>query len=309
MLLYTDDRFHAHETPAGHPERSDRLTAVERALKHAGLTDRLTRRAAPRVDPRWLEAAHSKEHIQRLAALLPDQGLVLLDPDTTLGPHSLDAAVHAAGALVDAVERVLAGEANRAFCAVRPPGHHAERGDAMGFCLFNSVAVAAFAALSDPAVERVAILDFDVHHGNGTVDIFRDDSRVLVCSSYQHPYYPNRHYDVEAPHLVHTPLVAGTDGAAFRQAIEASWLPAINGHQPDLILVSAGFDAHEADPLAQLNLTVYDFRWISELIADRAAEHSAGRIVSTLEGGYDLDALGACAAAHVDTLLATEPTP
>ncbi|MEM1432981.1 MAG: histone deacetylase family protein [Pseudomonadota bacterium] len=302
MLLYSDPIFLEHETPAGHAESPDRLRAIERAIGASSLNAKLVRRTPPPVPEAAILAAHSAEHVARLRALAPEQEIVPIDPDTSLSPRSLPAAEHAAGALVDATTRVLDGDSRRAFCAVRPPGHHAERGDAMGFCLLNSVAVAALAALERSEVERVAILDFDVHHGNGTVDVFRNDPRVLVCSSFQFPFYPHRLHDVPGDHLIHTPLPAGTGSSSFRLAIERDWLPALKQHRPDLILLSAGFDAHAADPLAQLELEVEDYRWITELIVDQAEEYAHGRIVSTLEGGYHLEALAASVLEHLETL-------
>jgi acetoin utilization deacetylase AcuC-like enzyme len=198
---------------------------------------------------------------------------------------------------------VLAGESNRAFCAIRPPGHHAEIAAAFGFCLFKNVAIGASVALQDPSVKRVAILDFDVHHCNGTVDIFKDDPRVMVCSSFQEDFYPHRFLDYENQHIINTPLAAGTSGGQYRSLIESTWLRPIEAHKPDLIFISAGFDAHREDPLAEIQLIEDDYRWITEMIVCLAETHSKGRIVSTLEGGYDLQALGDSAAAHVAALV------
>ena len=234
--------------------------------------------------------------------MAPADGVVPLDPDTWMGPSSLEAANLAAGALCNAVDDVVSGTAKRVFCAVRPPGHHAEHDVAMGFCIFNSVAVGALKALAETAIEKVAILDFDVHHGNGTVDIFKDNPAVLVCSSFQHPHYPNRLYDIERAHIVNSPMPAGTDSSHFRSVIERDWWPAIEAHQPELIFVSAGFDAHARDPLANINLVEEDFAWVTDGIVDMARQFSEGRIVSTLEGGYDLDALAASAQAHLESL-------
>jgi acetoin utilization deacetylase AcuC-like enzyme len=204
--------------------------------------------------------------------------------------------------VADAVTALLAGDDTRAFCAVRPPGHHAEAGMAMGFCFYNNVAVGAVTALEHADVDRVAILDFDVHHGNGTVDIFRDTPEVLVCSSFQHPFYPYRHTNLRRPNIVNTPLAAGCSSAAFRQAIERDWLPALAAHRPQLILVSAGFDAHQLDPLGELNLDEADYRWVTQLIVEAANTSARGRVVSTLEGGYNLDALARSVGAHLEVL-------
>ena len=293
----------AHEMQPGHPERPERLLAIERHLRSTGLVSELLQRKATQLDPDALRAVHDAGHLQHLSENSPAEGLVAIDPDTMMGPNSLHAARLAAGAVSDAVTAVLDGAISRAFCAVRPPGHHAEASLAMGFCFYNSIALGAQAALQHSGIERVAIVDFDVHHGNGTVDIFKDQPQVLVCSSFQHPYFPNRYTDILRNNIVNTPLAAGTSGAQFRRAIERDWLPALEHHAPQLILVSAGFDAHTADPLAQLNLTEADFSWVSELIVSIANQFADGRIVSALEGGYDLDALARSVHAHLEVLL------
>ncbi len=302
MLIITDPIFLDHAVPPGHPERPQRLARllehwrVEKTL--AGLCQQ---RAEP-ATPTQLARVHSESHLARLEALAPTRDFGYVDPDTVLSPGSLAAARHAAGAMASAVRALLDGDHKRVFCAARPPGHHAERDNAMGFCLFNSIAVGAASALASDSIERIAILDFDVHHGNGTVDIFRDEPRVLVCSSFQHPFYPHRQVNVAGDHLVYTPLPAGTDGPTFRRAIERDWLPALARHQPQLILVSAGFDAHVQDPLASLALHSADFRWVTELIVDAAQRYSQGRIASILEGGYDLPALCESTTAHIEAL-------
>lgn len=302
MLIVTDPRCLEHAVPRGHPERPARLQAVLAHLEADGFLARHTLRHPAAADREALAAIHDPTYLDALERLSPADGLVPLDPDTMLGPMSLTAASLAAGAVADSVRAVLRGEAERAFCAVRPPGHHAEHGAAMGFCIYNNVALGAATALADATIRRVAILDFDVHHGNGTVDIFKDDPRVLVCSSFQHPFYPHRHTDIERSHVVNTPLRVGTGSAGFREAIERDWLPALDRHAPDLILVSAGFDAHRADPLGGLELEDDDFRWITRLIVDVANRHARGRVVSTLEGGYDLAALAHSVAAHLEIL-------
>lgn len=302
MLYYTDPGCLAHDVMPDHPERPDRLRVIGQRLAETGLLDDLQVEPVQRLDISQMHKAHSAEHVAFLQRMSPQTGTVSIDPDTHMCANSLVAAQLAAGAVTQAVDAVLSGQDKRAFCAVRPPGHHAERNDAMGFCLINSIALGALSALEQPSIERVAILDFDVHHGNGTVDIFRDDPRVLVCSSYQHPFYPNRMADVQAEHIIHTPLAAGTGSRDFRVAIERDWLPALSQHQPQLILVSAGFDAHKDDPLAQIELTTDDYRWVTELILSAANSSAQGRVVSTLEGGYDLEALAASAAIHVQTL-------
>jgi acetoin utilization deacetylase AcuC-like enzyme len=304
MLLITHGDCLLHEMQARHPERPDRLRAVLELLDASGLSRELEHAEAVPASPEALEAVHDREYLRTLSESVPESGLLPVDPDTAMGPSSLRAAALAAGAVADGVRAVLGGDDRAAFCAVRPPGHHAEHDAAMGFCFYNSIALGAVTALADPGVERVAVLDFDVHHGNGTVDIFKDRPEVLVCSSFQHPFYPHRYADIERPNVVNTPLPAGTGGTEFRRAVEAQWLPAIDRHQPQLILVSAGFDAHRLDPLGQLELTEDDFRWITRLIVDSAKTHAAGRVVSALEGGYDLGALAASAHAHIEELLA-----
>jgi len=286
----------------GHAERPDRLRAINNHLTATGLIDTFERREATALDSETIARVHDGAYVAELEALAPAEGLVALDPDTALCPASLGAAHLAAGAVVDAVRSVVQGESRRAFCAVRPPGHHAERDAAMGFCLYNSIALGADAALALRGIERVAILDFDVHHGNGTVDIFQDRPEVLVCSSFQHPYYPHRHWDTHRPNIINTPLAAGTGSMDFRSALEADWLPALENHRPDLILVSAGFDAHRLDPLAGLNLDESDFAWVTSLIVSAARQFASGRIISALEGGYDLDALARSVEKHLEVL-------
>ena len=293
----------AHEMQPGHPERPARLAAVLDHLRETGLADDLEMMDAPLATREQLARVHGASYLESLRRLTPAAGLVRLDADTALGRHSLRAAQAVAGAAVAGVDLVLgAAGPKRAFCAVRPPGHHAEQATAMGFCFLNGAAVAAAHALTWPDVDRVAILDFDVHHGNGTVAAFMHDPRVLVCSSFQFPHYPYRLQDVSQPNIVCTPLSAGTDGAAFRKAVERDWLPAIDAFRPALIVVSAGFDAHAKDPLGDLLLAEDDFAWVTGLIVAAAMRHAAGRVVSILEGGYHLGALAGSAAAHVSAL-------
>ena len=256
-------------------------------------------RAATREE---LERVHAAWYLEMLEARAPSEGFEHLDPDTWLSPNTLPAARHAAGAAVLATELVLEGRVATAFCCVRPPGHHAGTASAMGFCYYNNIAVAAAHALAGGAVERVAILDFDVHHGNGTEEIFLQDDRVLLCSSYQHPFYPYTGAPSVPGHIANVPLPAGTRGSEFRKAIEEQWLPEIDRFSPQIIFVSAGFDAHAGDPLAQLLLADNDYTWITQRIVDLAKKHADGRIVSSLEGGYSLEALAASACAHVQVL-------
>jgi acetoin utilization deacetylase AcuC-like enzyme len=304
VALFSHPDCELHRMPKGHPECPERTAAILEHLETTGLRRKLQSQVPVPVDREVLEHVHHPRYVRMLYECDAARQPTRIDADTMVCPGTLNAARLAAGAAEQAVTMVLEGKVSRAFCAVRPPGHHAEYDAAMGFCYFNNVAVGARTALRNPEIQRVAILDFDVHHGNGTVDIFQESPEVLVCSSFQHPFYPNRHHDTLRNNLVHTPLPAGTTGAAFQDAIERDWLPAIERHKPDLVLVSAGFDAHADDPLGQMLLTEDDFRWITDLIVGTANKHAGGRIVSTLEGGYNLEALARSAAAHIEGLMA-----
>jgi acetoin utilization deacetylase AcuC-like enzyme len=301
--LFTHADCLLHEVEPGHPERPARLVAILNHLIETGLEQELAYKQPNPVGIGDLDAIHDPGFLRAVYAAIPKHGIAYVDADTSLGPKSIHAAELAAGSVRDAVDLVLGGETRRAFCAVRPPGHHAEEDQAMGFCFFNNVALGACVALKHPGIERVAILDFDVHHGNGTVDIFRDRPEVLVCSSFQHPHYPHRLYDVQRPNIVNTPLPAHTRGTGFRHAVERDWLHALAQHRPNLILVSAGFDAHKEDPLADLELVEDDYRWVTDLIVSEANTYAGGRVVSVLEGGYALGALARSAAAHIGGLL------
>lgn len=298
--LITHKACYDHVTPQGHPEQVARLDAVLGAL---GELD-LTRIDAPLAAEDDLLRCHPKSHLQAMRAAAPDSGWRSLDADTHMSAGSLEAAYRAAGGVVKAVDLVMAGEVGNGFAAVRPPGHHAERETAMGFCFFGSVAVAAKHALEFHGLKRVAILDFDVHHGNGTQDLVEEDARILFCSSHQMPLYPGTGaaHETGVGNVVNVPLADGAGSAAFRKAWEDRVFPRIADFQPELILVSAGFDAHADDPLAGMMLTDEDFGWITGRICDLAEECCEGRVVSALEGGYDLDALGRSAHAHVKVL-------
>jgi acetoin utilization deacetylase AcuC-like enzyme len=278
------------------------LSSITDALHARHLYDHLLHVDARAATREELERVHAAWYLEMLEARAPSEGFEHLDPDTWLSPNTLPAARHAAGAAVLATELVLEGRVATAFCCVRPPGHHAGTASAMGFCYYNNIAVAAAHALAGGAVERVAILDFDVHHGNGTEEIFLQDDRVLLCSSYQHPFYPYTGAPSVPGHIANVPLPAGTRGSEFRKAIEEQWLPEIDRFSPQIIFVSAGFDAHAGDPLAQLLLADNDYTWITQRIVDLAKKHADGRIVSSLEGGYSLEALAASACAHVQVL-------
>jgi acetoin utilization deacetylase AcuC-like enzyme len=294
-----------HVTPPGHPERVGRLEAVLDALE-APRFDALVRREAPLAPEAELLRCHPQDYIDRVRGAVPTEGWVALDADTHLSPGSLKAALRAVGAATAAVDLVLAGGAGNAFCATRPPGHHAETATAMGFCLFGTVAIAAKRALDHHGLSRVAVVDFDVHHGNGTQDLLWTEARALYASTHQMPLYPgtgDRHETGAHGNVLNVPLPPGTDGGQFRAAVEAMVLPALDDFAPELVLVSAGFDAHRADPLAQLRLVEADFAWITARLCELADAHAGGRLVSTLEGGYDLPALAASVAAHVDVLM------
>ena len=291
-----------HEMGEGHPESPERLRAVLAALEQSGLMRKLVVREAPAAGRAQLERVHDPEHVDLVIRSAPARGYAFLDPDTSMNSRSLHAALHAAGAVVAATDMVMAGEVSGAFCAVRPPGHHATRARAMGFCMFNNVAVGAAHALEAHGLERVCVLDFDVHHGNGTEDQFHDDPRVMLCSTFQHPYYPYCGSDSGNDHIINVPLAAMTDGRGFRAAVERVWLPALEAYKPQMVFVSAGFDAHRDDPLAYLQLGDEDYRWVTERLVEVADRHASGRVVSTLEGGYNVEALGRCVVEHVGVL-------
>src|SRR3954447_9580439 len=288
----------------GHPERPERLAAIDDRLIASPLEAGVQRYEAPLATREQLLRVHDAEYVDALERIAPESGLVELDPDTAMNPHTLRAALRAAGAGVLAPDLVMAGEADAAFCAVRPPGHHAERARAMGFCFFNNVAVAAAHALAQHGLQRVAVVDFDVHHGNGTEDIFRDDPRVLMVSTFEHPFYPGSGVEGRSERMVNVPLAAGAGSREFRDAVVGEWLPALERFQPQMLFISAGFDAHRDDGMAFLRLVEADYAWVTQKMSSLAAEFGKGRIVSMLEGGYELDVLGRCAAAHLEYLLA-----
>jgi acetoin utilization deacetylase AcuC-like enzyme len=292
-----------HAMGEDHPEHPSRLSAIEDALHERGLHDLLLHREAPRATLEQLVRVHPRAHVEALAERSPAAGLVHVDPDTWMCPETFEAALRAAGANVLATDLVLTGAAQRAFCNVRPPGHHAERATAMGFCFFNNVAVAARHALVQHGLERVAILDFDVHLGNGTEEIFAGDERVLLCSTFQYPLYPNLNPPSVPGHIVNCPLPPGSAGEVFRKAVTDHWLPALDRFAPELILISAGFDGHAADGMANLRLAAADYAWVTTAACALADRHAQGRVVSTLEGGYDLASLAQSAAAHIEQLL------
>ena len=291
-----------HEMGEHHPECPQRLRAIEDQLIASGLVNYLRHLDAPLAQRAQLERVHSPAYVSALERSAPDHGLVQLDPDTAMGPHTLPAALRAAGALVAATDAVLAGRVDAAFCSVRPPGHHAGRDRAMGFCFFNNIAVAAAHALEAHRLERVAIVDFDVHHGNGTEEIFRDDPRVMMVSTFQHPFYPHSGAESRSQRMVNIPLAAYSGGPEFRAAVERHWLPALEGFRPEMLFISAGFDAHRDDDMAMLNLVEADYAWVTASMKAVAGRHAGGRVVSALEGGYELHALGRSVAAHIRAL-------
>ncbi|MBP2649091.1 MAG: deacetylase [Gemmatimonadetes bacterium] len=287
----------------GHPEQPARLSAIFDRLIASGLEMIVRQIDAPLATRAQLERVHEPHYVQSVFDRAPTDGLVMLDPDTAMGPHTLAAALRSAGAVVHAVDLVMNREFQAVFCAVRPPGHHAERDRAMGFCFFNNVAVGAAHALAAHGLERVAIVDFDVHHGNGTEHIFETEPRVLFCSSFQHPFYPFTGHETDTPHIVNITLPAGSDGARFREEVERHWLHRLHEFQPQLVLISAGFDAHAEDDMSHVRLREPDYIWITRELKKVADQYAGGRIVSTLEGGYNLSALGRSAVAHIDALL------
>lgn len=292
-----------HEMGTWHPEQPARLMAIHDHLVASGLEAVLRHYDAPLATREQLVRVHSPQYVDSIFAQSPAQGMVRLDDDTAMGPHTLTAALRAAGAVVYATDLVMAKKAICVFCSVRPPGHHAERAEAMGFCFFNNIAVGAAHALEHYGLKRVAILDFDVHHCNGTEDIFRHDERVLLCSSFQHPFYPFKGADTISSHIINTPLPAGSGGKELRAAVEGRWLPALEEFRPELVFVSAGFDAHYEDDMGELNFTERDYTWITRQIKTVADRYAEGRIVSALEGGYEPHALGRSVVAHLKVLL------
>lgn len=294
-----------HDMGEGHPEQPARIGAIEDRLMAAGVFDFLSHQRAGKATTAQIARAHAQSLLNNLAAIAPNDAdaLVRVDPDTAMNCHTLDAAAHAAGAVVAAVDRVLGGEAGAAFCNVRPPGHHAERAQAMGFCFYNNIAIGALHALEAHGLKRVAIVDFDVHYGNGTADIVAGDARILLCSSYQYPLYPLAYPAGTAAGQSNILLKPGDGGAAFRAAVGSTWFPALKAFAPELILFSAGFDAHAEDPLAELRLVEDDYAWVTREILRRTETSAHQRAVSALEGGYDLSALGRAACAHIQALM------
>ena len=291
-----------HDMGIHHPECPARIHAIEDQLIASGLMDYLQHHDAPEATREQLLRVHDAAHLDHVAATSPAQGIVYIDGDTAMNPYTYQAALRAAGAAVLAVDLVMAGRVENAFCGVRPPGHHAERARAMGFCLFNNVAVGAAHALEHHGLKRVAIADFDVHHGNGTEDIFRNDPRVMLCSTFQHPFYPDSGADSGNEHIINVPLAAGAGSGEFRAAVTEHWLPALEAFRPEMIFISAGFDAHRDDDMSMLRLSEPDYAWVTAELKRIAEQYAQRRIVSVLEGGYELHALGRSVAAHIKLL-------
>lgn len=303
-LYYSHPDFLVHDTGSGHPECAERLKSIEKALAIPEFSS-LIRQSPPLGTEQQVRLIHPQLHIDSILEAIPEHGERYLDHDTVLSPGSGLAAFRAVGAVCDAVDNVLSGNADNAFCAIRPPGHHAEPGRAMGFCLFNNIAIAAAYARRHYQLERIAIVDFDVHHGNGTQAAFYNQPNVLYTSSHEMPHYPGTGHPAETGvgNIINVPLAAGDSGVAFRQKYHSIILPALKNFKPELLLISAGFDAHKDDPLASIMLVEDDFKWITEELMHIADNFCKGRIISALEGGYNLNALAASVAIHIKTLM------
>ena len=302
--LYTHQLSVEHITPPGHPERPDRIRMLDEVFADERFS-KLVRIEAPEADPALFELAHPETHLQHIKEKIPETGLAIVDADTSASPKSWEVVRHVCGAAMDAVDAVFEDAADNAFVSMRPPGHHAEKTTAMGFCLVNNIAIAARYAQQKHGIERVAIVDFDVHHGNGTQDIFQDDPSVLFASTHQMPLYPGTGAleETGVGNIFNAPLRDGDDGSRFKEAFRERVLPAVENFAPDLIMISAGFDAHYRDPLAGLNLGAEDFDWATGKLMEIADDHCGNRVVSLLEGGYDLQGLAESAAAHVNRLM------
>jgi acetoin utilization deacetylase AcuC-like enzyme len=300
--MFTHRACAEHEMGSWHPECPERLAAIQDHLIAVGVAPHLEHLDAPAAPIDALTRAHDARYIERLQASVPRQGYRPLDPDTSMNPRTWEAALRSAGAVIDATDRVLKGELANAFCAVRPPGHHARKAAAMGFCFVNNVAIGALHALEAHGLQRVAIIDFDVHHGNGTEDILSNDERALMVSFFQHPFYPYTGTDNPAKNMVNVPLPAGTKGDVVRQVVDEVWLPRLNAFKPEALFISAGFDAHREDDLGQMGLVEADYAYITQRLMEVADAHAGGRLVSSLEGGYNLSALARSVATHLKTL-------
>lgn len=301
--FFTHAACAAHEMGSWHPESPERLAAIQDQLIATGLLPHLEHvEETPAADWEAIARAHDRGYLEKLQSLVPLQGYWPVDPDTTMNVHTLKAALHAAGAVIAATDSVIDRQLANAFCSVRPPGHHARRKAAMGFCFFNNIAVGARHALEARGLKRVAVIDFDVHHGNGTEEILAYDPRVLMLSFFQHPFYPYTGTEEIAPNMINSPLPAGTTGETVRELVDTSWLPRLEAFRPEMIFISAGFDAHREDDLGQMSLVESDYAYITRRLMEVADRHAQGRIVSALEGGYNLSALARSVVAHIKTL-------
>lgn len=293
----------AHQMGEAHPESPARLDAIQDRLISSGLDFAVHNFDAKPIDKHLLELAHDKSYIDYIFANAPTVGSFRLDPDTSMNPFTLNAALLSAGAAIDAVDLVMGDKIHSVFCATRPPGHHAERDKAKGFCFFNNVAIAALYAQQKYNFKRIAILDFDVHHGNGTENILTDKKGFLFCSIFQHPFYPYSGTEPTQDHIINSPLAASAGSAEFRQKVNQVWLPALHDFKPELIFISAGFDAHAEDAISHISLFENDYRWVTEQLVSISEQYAEGRIVSVLEGGYELGALGRSVVAHINGLI------
>lgn len=291
-----------HDAGLGHPEQPGRVQVIQSALQNFPFRTPTDFYDAPLATLEQLTAAHDKRYVDWIISIAPKEGEIGIDQDTIMNPYTLPAAFRAAGSVPFAVDLVMQNKTKVAFCNVRPPGHHAEREKAMGFCIFNNVAVGVMHALLHHRLNRVAIIDFDVHHGNGTQDIFQRNKQVMYCSSFQHPFYPGYDEEMDNEHIIGVPLPAGTDGATYRARVKDAWFKKLHEFKPELIFFSAGFDAHTNDPLANINLTKDDYVWLTTEIAKIAKTHCNGRMISVLEGGYDLVVLAECVPEHVNAM-------
>lgn len=295
-----------HEIGEAHPESPERVRAIDQALRLYPFKEPIQFYPAPTVTREALHRVHTVDYVDWIFSLVPSSGMIAIDADTWMNPYSLQAALYAAGAVIFAVDWVMEGTERRAFCNIRPPGHHAERAKAMGFCLFNNVAVGVAHALANYSLSRIAIIDFDVHHGNGTQEIFQNEARVLLCSSFQHPFYPGYAQEKDNAHILNLPLPEGSGGQFYRDQVKQQWLEKLKVFSPQLIFFSAGFDAHANDPLAGLSFTIEDYVWLTREIAAIAQQFAEGRMISVLEGGYNLHVLRECVPAHINAMQDTD---
>lgn len=291
-----------HVMDGSHPESPARITAIKNAVLASDLKRKLQFYDAPKATKLQLERVHSTDYVAHIYNIAPKAGMVRLDGDTAMGPMSLSAALHASGAVILATDLVMSGKVDNAFCCVRPPGHHAGHANSAGFCIFNHVAVGVAYAMAQHKIKRVAIIDFDVHHGDGTEDIFKDNPHVMLCSTFQHPFYPHRGADTRSKNMINVPMNARANGGDFKKVFEIEFKPALEAFKPEIIFVSAGFDAHVNDPLADLALIEEDYVWMTEFTKKIAEKYAENRIISSLEGGYHLPSLAQSAWAHIDTL-------